>query len=265
MPHPILDQPEILRLVFHPRPDYLQTSGTPGAQSLSLQIVPGISIGARLYPSSGDAPAILLWHGNGEIASDYDDIAPSYTGMGITLLVADYRGYGKSTGAPTCSNLLADALAILEISSSIFGQYGLTPSRLYVMGRSLGSAAAIEVAARANSRLAGLIVESGFADTFAFLARLGRRVQESSEQRDGFGNGDKVARVTVPTLIIHGEDDVLIPAQDGQELFRRSGAKDKRLLLIPGAGHNDLMLVGLTQYFDAIQALVWGNGRGECR
>jgi alpha-beta hydrolase superfamily lysophospholipase len=265
MPHPILDQPEILRLIFHPRPDYLQTSGAPGAQSLSLEVEPGISLGARLYPASGDAPAILYWHGNGEIASDYDNMAPSYNGMGITLLVADYRGYGRSTGTPTCSNLLSDAIAVFGTSSTILDQQGLTPSRLYVMGRSLGSAAAIEVAARPGSRLAGLIVESGFADTYALLARLGCRVQGASEQQDGFGNGDKIASVTVPTLIIHGEDDVLIPAQDGEELFRRSGAEDKRLLLVAGAGHNDLMLLGLTQYFDAIQALVWGNGGGGCR
>jgi alpha-beta hydrolase superfamily lysophospholipase len=260
MPHPILDQPEILRLIFHPRPDHLQTSGPPGAQSLSLEVEPDISLGARLYPASGDSPAILYWHGNGEIASDYDDVAPLYTGMGITFLVADYPGYGKSTGTPTCSNLLSGALAIFATSSTIFEQQGLTPSRLYVMGRSLGSAAAIEVAARACSRLAGLIVESGFADTFALLARLACRVQGTSDQQDGFGNGDKIAGVTVPTLIIHGDDDVLIPAQDGEELFRRSGAEDKRLLLIPGAGHNDLMLEGGTQYFDAIQAFVWGTG-----
>jgi alpha-beta hydrolase superfamily lysophospholipase len=218
-----------------------------------------------LYPAPGDAPAIFLWHGNGEIASDYDDMAPLYTGMGITLLVADYRGYGKSTGTPSCSNLLSDALVIFGTSSTVFDQHDLTPSRLYVMGRSLGSAAAIEVAAQAGARLAGLIVESGLADTFALLARLGWRVEGASEQQDGFGNGDKIAGVTVPTLIIHGEDDVLIPAQDGEELFRRSGAEDKRLLLIPRAGHNDLMLVGRALYFDALQAFVWGDRGGRYR
>jgi len=265
MPHPILDQPEILRLIFHPRPDYPLAVGAPGGQSLSVEVEPGISIGARLYAARSDAPAILYWHGNGEIAADYDAIAPLYTGLGITLLVADYRGYGMSSGAPSCSNLLSDAVAVFRAADGIFDHHGLTPSLLYVMGRSLGSAAAIEVAAESQAELAGLIVESGFADTFTLLSRLGWRVEGTTEQEDGFGNGDKIAGVTVPTLIIHGEDDVLIPAQDGEKLFHRSGAEDKRLLRIPEAGHNDLMLVGRTLYFDAIQTFVWGDRGGRCR
>jgi alpha-beta hydrolase superfamily lysophospholipase len=265
MPHPILDQPEILRLIFHPRPDYPLAVGAPGGQSLSVEVEPGISIGARLYPAPSDAPAILLWHGNGEIAADYDAIAPYYTRIGITLLVADYRGYGMSTGTPSCSNLLTDAVAVFRAAADIFDDHSLTPSRFYIMGRSLGSAAAIEVAAQARAELAGLIVESGFAHTFALLARLGLRMEGTSEHTHGFGNGDKIAEVTVPTLIIHGEDDVLIPAQDGKDLFQRSGAKDKRLLFIPEAGHNDLMLVGRALYFDAIQTFVWGDPGGGCR
>jgi fermentation-respiration switch protein FrsA (DUF1100 family) len=124
------------------------------------------------------------------------------------------------------------------------------------MGRSLESAAAIEVALHAGERLAGLIVESGFADTFALLARLGVEVQGADEERDGFGNAAKMARVTVPTLIIHGQADVLIPAADGQKLYNRCAAPHRRVLLIPGAGHNDLMMVGMAEYFDAIWAFV---------
>ena len=259
MPHPILDKPEILDVIFHPRPDYPLAVAAAGGQPLSIQIEPGVTVGARLYASSNDAPAILYWHGNGEIAADYDAIAPLYTRLGITLLVIDYRGYGNSDGTPTCSNLLSDAVAVLESAGSIFDHHGLTPSRLYAMGRSLGSAAAIEVAARAGDRLSGLVVESGFADTFVLLARLGFSVEGTTESRDGFGNPQKIADVTIPTLIIHGEDDVLIPAQDGEVLFQRSGAEQKRLLPIAGAGHNDLMLVGRTQYFDAIQAFVCGE------
>jgi len=266
MTHPILDQPEVLRALFYPRRDYALAPIPPGVYLVAVEVEPGVTIGGRLYPVAGEAPAILYFHGNGEIAADYDNIAPLYTRLGITLrqaqgrllLVIDYRGYGRSAGTPTASHLLADAVAVFDAVGHIFEGNALTPSRLYVMGRSLGSAAAIEVALHAREQLTGLIVESGFADTFALLARLGARVQGADEERDGFGNPAKMGQLTTRTLIIHGQDDVLIPASDGRELYRRCAAPDKRLVLIPGAGHNDLMMVGMSQYFEAIRTFVYG-------
>jgi len=253
MDHPILDKPEVLHLIFHPRPEYASSTAYPGVETISIEVDSGVSIGGRLYAAGRGAPLVLFWHGNGEIAADYDSIAPLYTGMGISLLVFDYRGYGRSTGYPTGSSLLSDAVTLLQSADFTFDQHGLAPSRLYAMGRSLGSAAAIQAVSQADERFSGLIVESGFADTFALLRRLGVRVEGGVESRDGFGNASKIASVTIPTLIIHGADDVLIPAEDGEELFRCCGAEEKTLLILPGAGHNDLMLVGQMRYFQAIQ------------
>jgi alpha-beta hydrolase superfamily lysophospholipase len=256
MAHPILDKPEVLHLIFHPRPEYASSTASPGVETISIEVEAGVSLAGRLYSAGGSAPLILYWHGNGEIAADYDSIAPLYTGMGIGLLVIDYRGYGRSTGSPSCSSLLSDAVNLLQSVDVIFDQHDLTPSRLYAMGRSLGSAAAIEAASQEGQELSGLIVESGFADTFTLLRRLGLAVEGITESRDGFGNASKIASVTIPTLVIHGADDVLIPAEDGEELFQCCGAEEKRLLIVPGAGHNDLMLVGQMPYFQAIQDFI---------
>jgi pimeloyl-ACP methyl ester carboxylesterase len=265
MIHPVLDQPEVLRVLFHPRPEYPFASQSPGIQPVSIEVEPGISVGGRLYPANTEAPAILYYHGNGEIAADYDGIAPLYTRLGFTLLVVDYRGYGTSGGTPTSSYLVADAVSVFNALDDIFEDHDLVPSQLHVMGRSLGSAAAIEVAVRAGEQLSGLIIESGGWDTVGLMARLGVRLQGGDEVRDGFGSRAKMSQVTIPTLIIHGEDDVLIPAADGEELYRSCAAEDKRLVLIPGAGHNDLMMVGKAEYFGAIRAFVWGEveERGE--
>jgi pimeloyl-ACP methyl ester carboxylesterase len=256
MPSAILDQPHIQRVLFYPRRDDGLMPDTPDARRVAVEVEPGVRIGGRLCPASPAAPLILFFHGNGEIAADYFDIAPAYTQLGISLLVMDYRGYGTSDGEPTASYLLSDAVAVFEAVGSVCAENGLSPTKLYVMGRSLGSAAAIEVAERAGERLAGLIIESGFADTFGLLARLGAGVTGADEERDGAANAAKISRVTTRTLIIHGQVDVLIPAADGRELYRRSGAGDKRLVIIPGAGHNDLMWVGMAQYMQAIHAFV---------
>jgi hypothetical protein len=124
------------------------------------------------------------------------------------------------------------------------------------MGRSLGSAAAIEVALHAGEQLAGLIIESGFAQTFPLLARLGVVVQGVDEERDGVGNAVKISQITTRTLIIHAQEDILIPVEQGLLLHRCCTAQDKHLVLIPNAGHNNLMMLGRSQYFDAIQKFV---------
>jgi pimeloyl-ACP methyl ester carboxylesterase len=255
MTQAILNRPEVLGVLFHPRREPL-TLQRPGVCPVSVEVEPGVSIGGRLYPASRESPAILFFHGNGEIAADYDNLAPLYTRLDITLLVMDYRGYGDSSGTPTAATLLTDAVAVWESLGRILEANNLAPSRTYVMGRSLGSAAAIEVAQHATEGLAGLIVESGFADTFGLLARLGVRVRGADENRDGFRCLSKIAHITTRTLIIHGQEDVLIPPSDGRALYARSAASDRQWVLIPDAGHNDLMAVGMPEYFEAIREFV---------
>jgi hypothetical protein len=254
----ILDHPDIQRVLFHPRRDY--GFEEPGVHSVSVEVEPGVTLGGRLYPTSDPrSPAVLYYHGNGEIAADYDDIADLYTQMGLALLVIDYRGYGTSSGTPTPSNLISDANTLFSGLNDIFAAYELAPARLYVMGRSLGSVPAIEIALHGSKRLSGLIIESGFADTFGLLERLGLQAQGVNEDQHGFGNAQKMERITMPTLILHGRNDVLIPPSDGQALYDHCAASEKHLVLIPGAGHNDIMLVGMKHYFEAIRSFVFGS------
>ncbi len=252
----VLDRPEIGAVLFHPRPDYPHPVESAEARTVRFSMADQTVIGGRLYPAETTAPAILFFHGNGEIASDYDDLAPLYRQLGLTLLVADYRGYGLSGGHPSATGLAEDALTVFDQTPSILTAAGLAPSRLLVMGRSMGSAAALVIAEAKGAALAGLIIESGFADTLPLVQRLGGFLPAGAvEARDGFGSLARITKVTVPTLIIHGEEDWIIPPSDGRRLYEASGATEKRLLLIKGAGHNDLMMIGARQYFPAVANL----------
>jgi len=111
-------------------------------------------------------------------------------------------------------------------------------------------------AGEAGNGIAGLIVESGFANTFDLLDRLGVCVPAAFRHQDPFNNLGKIGRLRTPVLVLHGEEDDLIPVAAAQALYGHSAAPDKRLVTIPGAGHNDLMLVGMTQYFEAIRGFV---------
>ena len=257
-PRAILERRDVERVLFHPRPDYAYSRTSPRVLPVGLELEAGVTLRGRLHPGPPGAPLLLLFHGNGEIAADYDDLAPLFVALGLSMLVMDYRGYGGSGGSPTAANLLADAHAVLTGLPAIAAATSVSAPRVIVMGRSLGSAPALEIAASRKSEVAALVVESGFADTFALLARLGlgSSVTGTAEEAGGFQNAAKIARVSCPTLIIHGQRDHLIPASEGRFLYRRCGARDKRLVIIPGADHNDLFVHGQDVYLEAVRKLV---------
>jgi len=278
-PHPstILDQPAVLQVMFYPRRSWPGISLVSSAHDGLVEVEPGVSVGYSLYLAEPQSSLILYFHGNGEIARDYDSIASLYTGLGISLLVADYRGYGWSDGLPTASSLVHDAPLVFEALGQMLrpepcpesrrrAVEGLkeagseVPQRVFVMGRSLGSAAAIEVARHHQEAIAGLIIESGFAHTVRLLARLGVVLENLDETQDVFANLVKIGHIRLPTLVIHGQADLLIPASEGVALYEGSGASDdeKRLVLIPAAGHNDLLAVGAATYFEVIHDFVLG-------
>ncbi|MBL8660369.1 MAG: alpha/beta fold hydrolase [Rhodospirillales bacterium] len=252
----VLDRPEVLGVLFYPRRDFDESHLPADVHLVRIPVDDGNMLGGKVYVAAQTAPVILFFHGNGEIASDYDTIASFYTELGLTLVVVDYRGYGASDGSPTATALVRDALTTFERIGDVFAEVGIQPERLYVMGRSLGSAAALEVASRATGGLDGLILESGFAYTFPLIERIGfLQLPDAYEQKDGFGNLEKIDRVTLPTLIIHGERDWIIPIGDARALYEASPATNKKLVSVPGAGHNDLMMIGRRAYFGAIAEL----------
>jgi pimeloyl-ACP methyl ester carboxylesterase len=263
MSHPstILDQPVVLRVMFYPRRSWPCISLVSSVHDGRVEVEPDVSVGYSLHLTEPQAPLILYFHGNGEVARDYDSIAPLYTDLGISLLVADYRGYGWSDGFPTASSLVHDAPVVFEALTQMLEEAGTkVPQRVFVMGRSLGSAAAIEVARHHQEAIAGLVIESGFAHTARLLARLGVTLENLDAEQDVFANLAKIGQISLPTLVIHGQADMLIPASEGMTLYEGSAAPDaeKRLVVIPGAGHNDLLAVGATAYFEAIRDFVLG-------
>jgi len=253
----MLDRPEVLSILFYPRRDF--SSGRGAGRDVLVPVAEGISVGGRLHIVDTKAPIIVLFHGNGEIAADYDGIWPLYEQTEVSLLIMDYRGYGKSDGRPTCSALLDDSLAIFNSLPYILSEYGLDKGRLFIMGRSLGSAAAIEIVSNKSNGISGLIIESGFASSLRLIERLsgGTISPQMREEASGFDNESKMERIKVPTLIIHGERDMIIPFSNGEILFSKCKSDKKQFVPIPGAGHNDLLHFGQDAYFNAIRKFVF--------
>ena len=250
-----VDRPEILMLLFHPRPEWASSESEPGCQDVMVPLGEGVMLGAKFHLSDSAAPAILFFHGNGEIAADYNDLGQLYRRMGIHFLVFDYRGYGRSGGNPTITNMMRDCHVVFEYTRRFLSEQRFT-GPLIVMGRSLGSAPALELASTYASQVRGVIIESGFALTESLLELFGFSMEKLGiREQDAFRNIEKIGTIETPCLIIHGERDQLIPFAEGRALFDACKAKKKRLLMIPGADHNDLFYRGIEEYLQAVKEL----------
>ncbi|MFC1823417.1 alpha/beta hydrolase [Thermodesulfobacteriota bacterium] len=251
-----LDRPEILMFLFHPRREWGERPPDGPLEDVLIPVDEGVAVGMRIHMTGKMGPNILFFHGNGEIVADYDDLGQLYNRQGINFLPVDYRGYGRSTGEPTITAMMRDSHVILDYVRGWLAEND-HEGPLIVMGRSLGSASALELASHYADQIDGLIIESGFAyigPLLELLGSIGLKVSGDVEGRD-FRNLDKIGSFNKPTLIIHAERDHIIPFSEGQALFDASNAEDKNFLMIPGANHNDIFFLGIKEYMEAITAL----------
>jgi pimeloyl-ACP methyl ester carboxylesterase len=200
------------------------------------------------HDNPGSATLLLFFHGNGEIAAEYGALASFYTGCGASFWVVDYRGYGRSTGMPSFSHMLEDAEALARDIPRIARLAGHEFTTVIVMGRSLGSAPAIHLASGHPDMFGGLILDSAFASAPELVRRLGGP-RLTREALQGFqDNVDKISSCTLPTLILHGTQDQIIPVSEARALYEACGSGPKRLVTVEGAGHNSLLQVGYRRY-----------------
>ena len=253
MDYSSLDQPHILMFVFYPRRDW--SPPPPGTTDHSVPVAEDVSISCRFYPTSQSAPSILYFHGNGEVVSDYDQIATLYNEIGANFFVADYRGYGQSGGTPSFTNTVNDAHVIFEYFRNTLKDSGYN-GPLFIMGRSLGCLSATELAASYPQDWKGLIIESGFASAGRLVGFLMPVFQSAPIEDLEKANLETIGSITIPALIIHGEYDEIIPHEQAEVFYETVGSKEKKLLTIRGAGHNTIFMVGMQQYFAAIAEFI---------
>jgi len=251
----VLDQPLVLNHLFHPRFEDRLRQVRNNRDDVMIQVDGDVQIGASFHFVKKDAPVVLFFHGNGEIVSDYDDIGGLFNDKGLNFFVVDYRGYGRSTGTASVTSMMRDCLGIFDFVQAYMSNMKLTGS-LCVMGRSLGSASAIELCSKRADDFKCLIIESGFAWVVPLLKKLGIHPESIGfMEEQGFENIDKIKTFSKPCLVIHAQFDHIIPFSDGKDLFDACASVDKTLLEIKGANHNDIFLKGMDPYLAHIQKI----------
>ncbi|HEV8531750.1 MAG TPA: alpha/beta hydrolase [Methylomirabilota bacterium] len=225
------------RMIFLPPPPTYRDT----AEIVKIPTADGPRI-AALYAANPEARYTLLYsHGNAEDLGVVRSIVPVLRQLGFAVLVYDYRGYGTSEGRPSERHAYGDIEAAYQ---HLTRELAVAPDRIIAYGRSVGVGAAVDLASR--RQLGGLIVESGFVTAFRVMTSL------PVFPFDKFRNIDKIGHVRCPVLIMHGEADEIVPLWHGQRLFQ-AALEPKRLLIVPGAHHNDFMWVAGERYARALR------------
>jgi len=211
-------------------------------QDIYITAPDGNKLHGWLFRTDPDAPYILFYHGNaGNISHRLDNIQ-LLTQKNLNVLIFDYRGYGKSTGKPSEKGFYLDALSAFDY---LVNEEKIKPEKIVVFGRSLGAAAAIDVATK--RKVKSVIIESAFLSTRHMARRMGIFSLLSPFLPAHYNNLEKIAMISVPKLIIHGTSDDIVPYAMGEKLFE-AATVPKFFYSIEGADHNDTYEVGGSEY-----------------
>ena len=207
-------------------------------------------------PSEGAVATLLFFHGNaGNITHRLENIFFLHH-LKMNVFIFDYRGFGRSEGDPDEDDIYLDSQAAYD---TVLAQPGVSPSSLFIFGRSLGGVFASYTASK--NPAAGLILESTFTNAVDIADKLIPMLPGWFVSAELNTQGH-VANLKMPKLFIHGTRDTLIPFTLGRELYK-SAAEPKEFYSIVGAGHNNTFRVGGKEYFDTIQKFVLRTVAGQ--
>lgn len=227
--------------------------GTPADAGLTYEDVElATDDGQRLHgwwvPRRAAARAhVLLCHGNAGNISDRIVHAEVLTAAGFDVLLFDPRGYGASSGRPDEAGMYRDARAA---RNWLVSRPGVDPARVLYLGESLGGAVALELALAHPP--AGLVLLSAFTSV-RDMARLHYRAVPPALVPDAYPSLRRIANLRAPLLVLHGEDDMIVPVEHGRALFDAAPGP-KRLRVVRGVGHNDIVSRAGARLADEIAA-----------
>jgi uncharacterized protein len=215
-----------------------------GAKDITLQAADGTRLHAWWISAPAESAgsprlATLHLHGNGGNITHRGLSAQTIVSAGSSVLLLDYRGYGKSEGKPSEKGLYLDAVTAYDWIAA----HGYTPHEIVIHGESLGTAVATWLAT--NRPSAGVILEAPFTSAKAVAGRVVPFVGPMFVH--GYDSMKRITDIHVPLLIIHGDRDEVIAYEFGQELFRAAN-EPKSFWTIAGATHNDLHILGRAEF-----------------
>lgn len=222
-------------------------------EDLYISTVDGVAINGWYIPHTS-AEATLVWfHGNaGNLGHRVDHLVKLHRAVQANILMIDYREYGRSEGSVSEEGTYQDALAAYD---HLIKRPDLNPGKIVAYGQSLGSAVAVELAVQ--RQLYGLILEAPFTSIRAMAAFHYPWIPIGGLLSTRYDSLEKIGAVTTPLLILHGDQDEIVPYEHGKKIYD-AASPPKQFYTVRGAGHNDTYLTGGPGYFRAIQNFIDG-------
>ena len=210
-----------------------ESVGVVGATVETLTTPDGEKIIVWYAPAEKGKPTILYFHGNAGEIGDRPLRFNYYHACGFGVAYVSFRGYGGSTGSPTEQGLITDATTAYDWLLT----KGIVPASIALLGESLGSGVAVQIAAA--KQVGAISLNAPYTSTADVGARIYWWLPVRLLMKDQFKSIDFIGRVTEPLLVIHGDQDILIPMEFGKRLFAAAN-EPKELQIIPGFGHEVL-------------------------
>jgi len=241
-------------LIFFPEMPDRRLHSNPSSidleyENVNLTTDDGVSIHSWFIPNNKTPVTILFSHGNaGNIADRLDSIRIFYE-LGLNILIYDYRGYGQSTGKISEAGTYLDNRAAWDYLLQV---KKIPPEHIILFGRSLGAAMASQLAGQV--RPGAVILESASTSIPDMAAALYPWLPIRWLTRFKYDNLRHVQGLSSPVLVVHSQDDELIPYSHGQQIFAQ--APEPKMLLTLQGGHNDGFMLSYVDYSIGLQTFL---------
>jgi fermentation-respiration switch protein FrsA (DUF1100 family) len=232
-------------LLFQPLKELTDTPEKAGLkfEDVSLQTADKVKLNAWWLPGDASQPALVFSHGNAGNISHRLDKLKIFHDLGLNVLIYDYRGFGRSEGAPSEAGVYADAQAAYDF---VVKQKKVAPAQVIAYGESLGGTMAARLAA--TNAVGALILDSSFASLKDMARAMAPMLADLVQ--GGFDTVADVKRVKVPVLVLHSPKDEIVPYVQGKKLFD-TAAEPKQFIELKGS-HNEGFLTSGKIYTDGL-------------
>ncbi len=224
------------KMVFSPDPTYVSPDDIElkGIKEIELKTKDGLKLFSWYAKAAAEKPTLLFFHGNGGNVANREEKFRQLMTQGYGVFMLGYRGFGGSEGKPSEEAFVKDAFLAYDY---LRDDAKIDETQIVIYGESIGSSVATQLAARVEAQ--ALVLEAPMSSVTAVAQSRYPYLRVRPFLRDRFESDRHIANIAMPLLVIHGDDDRVIPLEFGEALFS-AAVEPKQMKVIKGAGHNDL-------------------------